>query len=72
MKFWIALQLLHGTRLYLGVPANPHPAFGTPLPRAGEGLGVRARRTALAMRELVCVSIHLEMVTASSWDHAGK
>ena len=42
MRFWIAFQLLYGTRLYLGVLATPHPAFGTPLPRAGEGKGVRA------------------------------
>jgi len=42
MRFWIAFQLPNGTRLYLGVPASPHPAFGTPLPRAGEGKGVMA------------------------------
>ena len=53
-------------------PSPRLPALGSPLPRAGEGLGVRARRTALAKRELVCVSIHLEMVTASSCDHLGK
>lgn len=51
---------------------SPHPAFGTPLPRAGEGLGVRVCRTAIAKRELVYVSIHLEMVTAHSGDHLGK
>jgi hypothetical protein len=28
--------------LYPGVLSSPHPAFGTPLPRAGEGKGVRA------------------------------
>ena len=44
MRFWITFQLPNSTRLYLGVPASPHPAFGTPLPRAGEGLGVRARQ----------------------------
>jgi hypothetical protein len=42
MKVWIAFQLLYVTQLYLGVLASPHPAFGTPLPRAGEGKGVRA------------------------------
>jgi hypothetical protein len=39
MRGWIAFQLRYGTRLDLGVLASPHPAFGTPLPRAGEGDG---------------------------------
>ncbi|MFN9437691.1 MAG: hypothetical protein ACK6DC_22515 [Planctomycetota bacterium] len=43
-----------------------------PLSRAREGLGVRAWRTAIAMRELVYVSIHREMVTAHSGDHLGN
>jgi hypothetical protein len=30
------IPLSYGTRLFLGVLASPHPAFGTPL-RAGEG-----------------------------------
>lgn len=46
MKVWIAVQIRNDTTLYLDVPASPHPAFGTPLPRAGEGLGLRACRTA--------------------------
>ena len=65
------IQLLYGTRLYLDQPTNPHPAFGT-LSRAGEGLGVRALRSAFAMRELVRLSIHLEMVKASSGDYLGQ
>ena len=64
MKFWIVIQLLNGTRLDLGMPASPHPAFGTPLPRAGEGQGVRARRAAFAMRKLLWVATHLEMAIA--------
>ena len=31
--------MAYGTGLYSGVTANPHPAFGTPLPRAEEGEG---------------------------------
>ena len=42
LEVLVRIQLLYGTRLYLGVLASPHPAFGTPLPRAGEGKGVRA------------------------------
>ena len=46
---------------------HPHPAFGTPLPRAGEGNGVRARRAAIAMRELdsVLLSAHQPDATGS-------
>ena len=33
--------------------------------------GVRVRHTALAMRELDSVSVHVEMVTAISGDHLG-
>ena len=52
----------------LDVRAIPHPAFGTPLPRAGEGLGVWARRAALAIREMVRFALHSEMVAALSGD----
>ena len=52
--------------------SNPHPAFGTPLPRAGEGRGVRARRAALAMRELVWFALHAEMVTTLSGNRLGQ
>ncbi len=48
--------------------ANPHPAFGTPLPRAGEGTGVRARRAALAMSDVVRFALHTEMVATLSGD----
>ena len=71
MKFWIAFLLLNGTRLDLGVPANPHPAFGTPLPRAGEGMGVRARRTAFAMTKFLWVATHVEMGIALSVGRLG-
>ncbi len=45
--------------------------FGTPLPRAGEGLGVRARRDALAMRKMVPFALHKEMVATLSGGRLG-
>ena len=48
---------------------SPSPFF-LKRERGAEG-GVRVRRAALAMRELVPESIHVEMVTAFSGDHLG-
>ena len=51
--------------------SSPHPAFGTPLPRAGEGQGVRARYAALALREMVRFAFHEETVSTLSGDRLG-